>query len=169
MKMYPCDEVDSTYFRHAPCCYTAVVEVSATPEQVFACFEDETSWPQWAMPITGVEWTSAKPYGLGTTRRVTMMKGGLVGDEVFIAWDYPKHMAFCFTHSSQKLVGSFAEDYQVSVLPNGKTRVQWTMGMTPKGFGKFSMAVSGPFMQPALQWMLNSFKKHVEQRFPVGT
>lgn len=157
--------VDNSYLDKAPHCYVAVVEVDATPEQVFACFEDEHSWPVWALPITQVEWTSPKPYGLGTTRRVSMM-GGLVADEVFIGWDYPKHMAFCFTESSQGLIESFAEDYQVSVLDNGKTRVQWTMAMTPKGFGKFSMAVSRPFMRISLQWMLNRFKKHVEQRFP---
>lgn len=166
MKMHPCEVVGLDYFSKAPCLYKAVVEINATPEQIFACFEDENSWPEWALPITKVDWLSPKPYGLGTTRRVTMLKGGLVGDEVFIGWDYPKHMAFCFTDCSQTLIGAFGEDYQVTPLDNGKTRVQWTMAMTPKGFGKFSLFVSGPFMQPSLQWMLGSFKKHVEKRYP---
>lgn len=163
MKMHECHVVDMDYFQQAPHCYQAVVEVDASPEQVFASFEDASAWPEWALPITHVEWTTAKPFNLGTTRRVSMM-GGLVGDEVFIAWDYPKRMAFCFTSSSQKLVTSFAEDYLVEALPNGKTRVQWTMAMTPHGFGKFTMALSRPFMRPSLQWMFNRFKKHVEAR-----
>lgn len=161
MKMHPCTPVDLSYFEGKSFCYQAVVEVDATPEQVFASFEDASAWPAWAMPITNVEWTSAKPYGLGTTRRVSMM-GNLVGDEVFIGWDYPKRMAFCFTHCSQTLIDSFGEDYQVSVLPNGKTRVQWTMRLTPKGFGKFTLALSAPFMGWSLQWMLNGFKKYIE-------
>lgn len=163
MKMHESQIVGMEYFQQAPHSYTAVVEVDATPEQIFTSFEDENAWPDWALPITKVEWTSPKPFGLGTTRRVSMM-GGLVGDEVFIAWDYPKRMAFCFTHSSQKLVGSFAEDYIVEPLPNGKTRVQWNMAMTPNGFGKFTMALSRPFMSWGLQWMFNRFKKHVEAR-----
>lgn len=161
MTMHESQTVGMDYFQHADHSYTAVVEIDASPEQVFASFENEHDWPQWALPITKVEWTSPKPFGLGTTRRVFMM-GGLVADEVFIAWEYPKRMAFCFTHSSQKLVGSFAEDYIVEALANGKTRVQWNMAMTPQGFGKISMALSRPFMAWGLQWMLNRFKKQVE-------
>lgn len=160
--MHKCKEVDMGYFNTAKNSYKAVVEIDATPEQVFECFEDAEAWSTWAPPITGVEWTSPKPFGLGTTRTVSMI-AGLVGDEVFIAWDYPKRMAFCFTHSSQSLVESFGEDYQVTVLPNGKTEVIWTMAMTAKGFGNVSMALFGPFMRMANQWMFNRFKKHVEQ------
>ncbi|HEY9033515.1 MAG TPA: SRPBCC family protein [Pseudomonadales bacterium] len=163
--MYPCTRVGIDYFDNAPSLFRAVVEIKATPAQIFSCFEDADSWPQWAPPIQKVEWTSEKPYDVGTTRRVSMT-GRLVGDEVFIAWDYPQRMAFCFTHSSQGLIDSFAEDYQVTPLDNGLTRVQWTMGMTPKGIGRLTMKLSGPMMRFGLQWMLNRFKKHVEQRFP---
>jgi hypothetical protein len=163
--MYKCKEVTVEYFAEAPCVYRATVEVNATPEQIFTSFEDAGDWPKWAPPIQLVEWTSPKPFGLGTTRRVSM-SGNLIGDETFIAWDYPKRMAFCFTHSSQSLIESFAEDYQLTVLPGGKTQVIWTMAMTPKGIGKISMAIFGPFMGLANQWMFNRFKKHIEKRFP---
>jgi hypothetical protein len=163
MNMYECTIVDANYVKTAGFAYAATVDVRATPEQIFECFADEHSWPIWAPPITKVEWTSPKPYGLGTTRTVTMV--GIVGDETFIAWDYPKHMAFCFTHCSQSIVRSFAEDYVVTPLEGGLTRVQWTMAMTPQGFGKFSMAISRPFMRLSLQWMLNRFKKYTEKRF----
>lgn len=98
--MHECQLVDMAYFDCAPHSYRAAVEIAASAEQIFSCFEDEHSWPAWAMPIKKVDWTCAKPYAIGSTRRVAMM-GGLIGDEVFIAWDYPKRMAFCFTHSSQ--------------------------------------------------------------------
>ena len=162
--MHKCIEVEMDYFTNAKNAYKAVVEIEATPEQVFACFEDADAWPAWAPPITKVEWTSPKPFGLGTTRTVSMI-AGLVGEETFIAWDYPKRMAFCFTHSSQGLVESFAEDYQVTVLDNGKTQVIWTMAMTAKGFGNVTMRLFGPFMQLANQWMFNRFKKYVEQNY----
>lgn len=163
MAMHECELVDANYAAKAPVSFVSVVEVKATPEQVFEAFEDADAWPIWAPPITKVEWTAEKPYGLGTTRTVTMI--GMVGDETFIAWDYPKHMAFCFTHCSQKLVKSFAEDYVVTDLGNGLTRVQWTMGMTPQGFGKFTMALFKPFMGFGNQWMLNRFKTYCNKRF----
>jgi hypothetical protein len=140
------------------------VEIAASPEQIFASFENAVDWTIWAPPIQHVEWTSPKPFGLGTTRRVSM-SGGLVGDEVFIAWNYPHRMAFCFTHASQSLIESFAEDYQLTVLPNGNTQVVWTMCMTPKGIGKFTMFLFSPFMAFGNQWMFNRFKKHVEKTY----
>ena len=162
-KMHPCIVVDDNYVNIAPKKYVASVEVNATAEQVFEVFEDANAWPAWAMPIKKVTWTSEKPYGLGTTRIVEMI--GLTGDETFIAWDYPKHMAFCFTEMSESLIESFAEDYVVTPLENGKTRVQWTMAMTPRSYGKITMAIFGPFMGISLQWMLNGFKKYVNKRF----
>lgn len=164
--MHPCTTVDTDYFNRAPFLFRATVYIKASPEAIFTCFEDEHSWPQWAPPIQKVEWTSEKPYGTGTTRRVSM-SGKLVGDEVFIAWDYPHRMAFCFTHSSQKLIDSFAEDYQVTPQADGTTEVVWTMGMTPRGIGRFTLGLSAPLMRFGLQWMLNRFKKHVEKRFPA--
>ena len=163
VKMNSCVEVDANYVNIAPKVFTALVEVNATPEQVFEVFEDADAWPAWAMPIKKVTWTSEKPYGVGTTRTVEMI--GMTGDEVFIAWDYPRHMAFCFTHCTETLIASFAEDYIVKDLGNGKTSVQWTMAMTPQGFGKLTMALFGPFMGMGLQWMLNGFKKYTNQRF----
>lgn len=163
MTMHPCETVGTTFFETGKRVYSASVEIAATPEQIFACFEDAASWPKWAPPITDVIWTSPKPYGLGTTRTVKMI--GITGDEEFIAWDYPKRMAFCFTHCSQKMVRSFAEDYQVVPLDNGKTQVTWTMGLEMGGIGNVSMALSGPFMAPALKWMLKRFKRHVEVNF----
>ena len=160
--MYPCTQVSTDYFSDVKKAFVSTIEVDATPEQIFASFEDADDWPKWAPPITHVEWTSPKPFGIGTTRRVTMI--GMVGDEVFIAWDYPKNMAFCFTHSSQALVQSFAEDYKVTPLPNGKTEVVWTMAMTPKGIGVYTMALFGPFMGLCNQWMFNRFKKHIEKK-----
>jgi uncharacterized protein YndB with AHSA1/START domain len=163
VKMHTCVEVDKHYAASAAKSYQAVVEVDASPEQVFEVFEDADAWPAWATPIKKVIWTSPKPYGLGTTRTVEMI--GLVGDETFIAWDYPKHMAFCFTQMSESLIESFAEDYVVTPLGNGKTRVQWTMAMTPRGYGKVTMALFGPMMGIGLQFMLNGFKTYTDQRF----
>ena len=162
--MHKCTEVDMGYFDSAKNCYKAVIEVDATPEQVFACFENANAWTVWAPPITHVEWTSPKPFKLGTTRTVSMI-AGLVGKETFIAWDYPQRMAFCFTHSSQGLIESFAEDYQLRVLDNGKTEVIWTMAMTAKGFGNVTMGLFSPFMRMGNQWMFNRFKKLVEKEY----
>ncbi|MDT5328010.1 MAG: hypothetical protein QOF25_5162 [Mycobacterium sp.] len=65
-----------------------------------------------ATAITKVVWTSSEPRGVGTTRTVSM-RGAIVGDEEFIAWEPFSHMAFRFNQSTSNAVSGFAEDYRV--------------------------------------------------------
>ncbi len=153
--------VGMDFFETAPKKAVASQVIHATPDQIFDAFEDAGAWTVWAGPIQNVEWTSPKPFGLGTTRTVSM-SGGMVGWETFIAWERGKRMAFCFTHASDKNISSFAEDYIVEDLGNGSSRVTWTMAMTPEGISKVMMAVAGPFMGFFLNGMLKKFKSYVE-------
>ena len=159
--MYECQKVDSSFFETAPARYVAEVEIRATPEQIFEVFEDAHAWTVWALPITKVEWTSPKPFGIGTTRTVTMA-GGLVGEEQFIAWEPGRRMAFCFIRASMRTVRSFAEDYRVTRLDDGRSQVRWIMAMEPVGFSRFTMPLFAPVMRLGLQWMLGRFKSYVE-------
>jgi len=150
------------FFDEAPARFVAEVDVAATPDDVFEAFEDAESWPKWALPIKHVEWTSPPPFGVGTTRTVTMMGG--VGKEVFIAWERGRRMAFRFTETSMPNTAAFAEDYQVTDLGNGRTRVRWIMAMEPTGASAPMLRVLGFAMRWGLQLMLNRFRSHVEVR-----
>jgi hypothetical protein len=66
--MNSCRPVDMSFFTETPFRFDAEVVVRATSEQVFDVFEDADSWVTWAPPIQAVEWTSPKPFGVGTTR-----------------------------------------------------------------------------------------------------
>jgi hypothetical protein len=55
--------------------------IKARPEVIFDVLEDPLSWTVWAFPIQKVEWTSPKPFGIGTTRSVHMM--GFANRRVF--------------------------------------------------------------------------------------
>ncbi len=116
-----------------------------------------------APPIRRVEWTSPKPFGVGTTRTV-YMAGGLVGDEEFIAWEPGRRMAFRFDAISRKQVDAFVEDYRVEDLGSEVCRVSWTMALAPLGPGKIAMPLAAPLMRVGLQWMLGRFARHVESR-----
>lgn len=160
--MHPCREVGLEFFDAAPARFEAVVEIAATPADVFDAFEDAASWPAWALPIKHVEWTSPPPFGVGTTRTVTMVGG--VGKEVFIAWERGRRMAFRFTETSMPNTAAFAEDYQVTDLGGGRTRVRWVMAMEPTGASAAMLRVLGFAMRWGLQHMLNRFRAHVEAR-----
>ena len=161
MTMYDCKPVDMSFLQTAPYRFESVVEVQASPDRIFDVFEDPKSWTVWAMPITNVEWTSPKPFGIGTTRTVTMV-GNMVGEEEFIAWDRGKRMAFRFNRSSTNSMTAFAEDYVVEELDPGRCRVTWTMAMEAGGASRVTMPLTAPLLRMGLQYMLGRFKKYVE-------
>ncbi len=159
-----CCTVDMNFFDECKHCFEATVDVNASAAAIFDCFEDAEAWPKWAGPIQRVEWTSPKPFGVGTTRNVHM-SGDLVGYEVFIAWERGERMAFCFTHASSSVIVAFAEDYQVTPLPEGGCRVTWRMAMENKGVSALLMPVTGVFMRMMLKRWLKNFKKLVESEY----
>jgi hypothetical protein len=162
--MHECKIVDLSFFSTAKYCYTSEVVIRATPQQIFEVFEDADAWPAWALPIKSVEWTSPKPFSVGTTRTVEM-PGGLVCDEIFLAWEQNQRMCFCFTRFTLNSMESFAEDYQVTDLGNGQCKLQWVVAMQPKGIGKLFLPLLHPFMAWTGNKMVSAFRDYTEQRY----
>ena len=111
MAMHPCERVGLDFIDSAPFRFVSTVDLTITPEQVFEILDDAESWPLWATAITKVTWTSPQPHGIGTTRTVDM-RGGLVGDEEFLAWEPHSHMAFRFDRGSDRPVLDLFLEYR---------------------------------------------------------
>ena len=165
--MYPCRPVEVEFCDTAPHRFATEVVIRATPEQIFEVFEDPESWVVWALPIRRVEWTSPQPFGVGTTRTVTMA-GGLVGNEQFIAWERGRRMAFRFTEASMAAVTAFAEDYRLSDAGGGRTRVRWVMAMEARGVNDVVLRVFGWALGLGLGLLLRRFQALVEARYPAA-
>ena len=156
-----CERVGLDYFDDAPVRVTAREVVAASPERIFEVFLDADSWPRWAWPITGVDWTSPMPLEVGSTRTV-WMRGPMVGYEEFVAWDPGRRMAFRFNQTIKGGPSAFAEDYVVTDLRDGRSLVEWTMAMTLSGISARFAPVTGPAMGPANRAMLRKFRTYVE-------
>lgn len=155
-------EVGMDYFDTAPIRTVSEIVINVSPEQLFEVFEDADSWPIWVDSITDVEWTSPKPFGIGTTRTVGL-KGNMVGDEVFIAWERGSKMAFCFTECTAGVMSAFAENYEVKDLGNNQCQLRWTVGQTPAGIGRLLLPISKPFLGRMFQKILVSLKDYCEK------
>lgn len=164
--MHPCERVDLSFIETAPYRFRNSVDLAITPEQLFEVLGDAESWPRWAKVITKVTWTSPEPRGVGTTR-VVQMRGGIVGDEEFIAWEPFTHMAFRFNECSTKAVAAFAEDYRVDVIPGG-CRLTWTMAQKPARGAGLGMAVFGPLLNLALRRFLRNLRTYTDTRFAAA-
>lgn len=161
--MFPCDRVDLSFIDSAPFVYRNSVDLAITPEQLFEVLADAQSWPRWASVITKVTWTSPEPRGVGTTR-VVEMRGGLVGNEEFLAWEPFSHMAFRFNECSTQAVAAFAEDYRVEVIPGG-CRLTWTVAQQPAGPARLAMYVVGPLLNLGLRRFLRNLRNYTDTRF----
>ena len=160
--MHPCERVDLDFIDNAPFVFRNSVDLAITPEQLFEVLADAESWPRWAPVITKVTWTSPEPRGVGTTRTVEM-RGGIVGDEEFIAWEPFTHMAFRFNECSTRSVAAFAEDYRVEVIPGG-CRLTWTMSQKPQGPARLAMYVVGPLLNLGLRRFLRNLRSYTDSR-----
>jgi hypothetical protein len=158
--MFPCERVDVDFIDQAPFAFRNSVDLAVTPEQLFEVLSDADSWPRWAKVITKVTWTSPEPRGVGTTRTVEM-RGGIVGNEEFLAWEPFTHMAFRFNECSTRSVAAFAEDYRVEVIPGG-CRLTWTMAQKPAGAAKLAMVVVGPLLNRSLRRYLRNLRSYTD-------
>lgn len=164
---FECTAVGLDFLEQTKNVHKAEQVIKATPEQIFEVFEDAHAWTVWAPPIQNVEWTSPKPFGVGTTRTVSMM-GEMVGYEEFIAWERGKRMAFTFIGCSKDNVNKFLEDYRVTDLGNGSCHVVWYMAMENKGGDNFMSNLTRPIMGLVNKWMFRRFKKYTEDYVKNG-
>jgi carbon monoxide dehydrogenase subunit G len=165
--MKTCEPVGLHFIATAPFRFVSVVDLAITPEQLFEVLADAESWPHWATAITKVTWTSPEPRGVGTTRTVNM-RGGIVGDEVFLAWEPFTHMAFRFDESSSGSISAFAEDYRVAPTAAG-CHLTWVMAMKPKGIaGRIGMTLGRPVMARTFQKFLYNLRDYTDKRYSLA-
>ena len=158
---FECTPVGLDFLEQTKNVFKAEEIVKASPGQIFEVFEDAHAWTVWAMPIQKVEWTSPRPFGVGTTRTVSMM-GGMDGYEEFIAWEPGKRMAFTFVGCSKDSTDKFLEDYRVTDLGDGSCRVEWHMAMETRGASRHMMFLTRPLMRLANRSMFKKFRKYTE-------
>lgn len=163
-RTYECERVELDFIDRAPFRFVSTVDLAITAEQLFEVLSDETSWPHWATVITNVEWTSPEPRGVGTTRTVTM-RGHIVGDEEFLAWEPFSHMAFRFNTSTSNAISAFAEDYRVVETADG-CHLTWVMAMKPSGLaGRLGMTMGRPVMAWLFQRFLHNLRRYTDERY----
>jgi carbon monoxide dehydrogenase subunit G len=168
MAMKPCERVGLDFIDTAPFRFVSAVDLPITPEQVWEVLDDAESWPHWATVITKVTWTSPQPHGVGTTR-VVKMRGGITGDEEYLAWEPYAHTAFRFNEASSGSIAAFAEDYRIRPTAGG-CHLTWVMAMKPNGVAaRLGMTLGRPVMSWLFQKFLYNLRDYSTERYPAAT
>ncbi|WP_054812022.1 SRPBCC family protein [Nocardia arizonensis] len=164
--MHPCEPVELDFLDTAPGRFSNSVDLAITPEQAFDVLAEAEPWPRWATVITNVTWTSPRPHGIGTTRTVDM-RGGIVGEERFLAWEPGKHMAFRFEACSTAALEAFLEDYRIEPTPDG-CRLTWTLANRLRGPAKLFSFASAPIMNFMFKRFLANLRRYTDTRFATA-
>ncbi len=148
------------FIDRAPLSVTATRVIAAEPKAIFAVLADAPSWPSWFKPLTGARWTSEAPFGVGSTRQVSV--GPAVIDEQFIAWE-PGHLfAFTFTATSVPMARAGVERVLLEQTTTG-TEVSYTMAVEPVVPALLAKALA-PGLRLGLGRGLAGLEKHLRQR-----
>ena len=119
-----------------------VLDVPATPEQVWESLASDRSlaaWPLGPGVSIGLTWTSARPFGIGATRDVVLPLKVMTVRERFFRWDEGSGYSFYVEAANRPGLRRFAEDYAIEARDGG-ARLVWRVALEPqakvaRGFG----------------------------------
>ena len=126
---YALPEIDDRFLIEAPLVVPAIVELAATPEQVWEALGSDAMW-SWAPIIDQLEWITPRPQAPGAIRRLRLLKAVTIEEE-FYRWEAPHRATFRVTRQSRRLFDGLAEDFLVEATPGG-SRLTWTMAVAPR-------------------------------------
>ncbi|QFZ24051.1 SRPBCC family protein [Saccharothrix syringae] len=132
--------VDEDFFTTAPRRRAYVLELPVSPERVWRGLT--ASNPLWWCRLLSVEHTSPRPFGVGTTRRASVL-GVLRMRERFFRWERGRQ-SFWAESANLPVFRRFAEDYLVEPSAGG-CRFTWTFAWEPvvRGGDRVNAAVFG--------------------------
>ena len=86
VRWHPLVETGDDFLEAAPFRYVYTVDRSVPPESIWAALTADNTLVSWSPLVTGLRWTTPRPFGVGTTREVTMLRL-LTKRERYYRWD----------------------------------------------------------------------------------
>ena len=122
------EPVDAEFFETAPERRTFVLDLPVSPERVWRGLT-ATNPLWWCRLMSSVEYTSPRPFGVGTTRQASVL-GVLRLRERFFRWEEGRRQTFTADGANLPVFRRFGEDYLVEPAGGG-CRFTWTFAYEP--------------------------------------
>lgn len=149
------EPVDETFFDAAPVRLADTFAISRPAAEVWEELTADNPL-SWCRILDRVEWTSPRPFGVGTTRTVRSLGGANVLRERYFIWEEGRRQAFYAVQASAPMFRRFAEDYLVESVSDGACRFTWTIAFEPKPVAR----LSGPVNRLLLSTLFKDTRKH---------
>jgi hypothetical protein len=129
-RWYPLEGADEDFLTSAPHVFTYQKRFAAPPQTVWEQLTSDASIAAWGPATKEVNWTSPRPFGVGTTREVVAPAGATMRERFFL-WEEGTRHAFASYESTLPIFKRFAEDYIVEADGND-TLFTWVLAFEPK-------------------------------------
>jgi hypothetical protein len=136
----PCD---ASFFSTADHVYTFVQDLAVSPERVWQSLTSPHSVADWTPLLRSIEWTSPRPFGVGTTRTVVLPGRAATIREFFLRWEEGKRFSFYGIEANRPLFERFAEDYIVEPSTKG-CRFTWSFALEGTQRTRVAMKLLSP-------------------------
>src|SRR5262245_26979095 len=126
------ESFDEGFFTTAPHRWAQTWDVSAPAAGVWDELVDRPL--HWCRALR-LRWTSQRPFGVGTTRDVTVLHT-LRGVEQFFLWEEGRRSAFHFASANLPGLKRFGEYHEVAPTGEDTCRFTWKLAAEPATIGK---------------------------------
>lgn len=147
------EPVDESFFDAAPFRLADSFEIQRPATEVWADLTADNTLA-WCRILQRIEWTSPRPFGVGTTRTARSLAGTNVLRERFFRWENGRRMSFYVVEASAPLFRRFAEDYLVEPADDGSCRFTWTIAAEPR------LRLADPLNRRLLGSLFRDTRKH---------
>ena len=147
--------VDESFFSSAPKVFKEVFEIPRAAQLVWEEFVADGALGFCRM-VSGATWTSPRPFGVGTTRKMAAGLGAIRLDEKYFIWEEGKRQAFYVERCNLPLFKRFAEDYVLEETSPTSCRFTWTIAVEESAAGK----PGGPVNKMLIKSLFADVRKH---------
>jgi polyketide cyclase/dehydrase/lipid transport protein len=161
-RWYAVETADEHVFTSAPYLFRYEKTLAAPPAAVWESLASDESLSAWSSTVASVNWTSPRPFGIGTTREVALAPGLVRVRERFFRWDEGHGYSFAAVEANIPVFKTFAEDYVVEPHgPDGaSTRFTWTVAVEPKSAFALPFKLLAPVLKLAFGRMAADGERH---------
>jgi hypothetical protein len=128
---FDAEPVGEEFFDTAPMRLEETFEIARPAAEVWAELTEDNPL-SWCRILQRIEWTSPRPFGVGTTRTARALRGALVINEEFFRWEEGRRKSFYVLEGSMPMFESLAEDYLVESTSDTSCAFTWTIAVKPK-------------------------------------
>jgi len=152
-------EAGDDFLVAAPFRYVNTVDVSAPSDETWKALTADDALVSWSPAVTGVQWTTPRPFGVGTAREVTILRL-ITTRERYFRWDEGRRKTFAAVQVNVPGLRRLAEDYVVERTPNG-SRFVWTLALEPHPALRCIVRLSNPAIARMLRGIVRGIRAQV--------